>query len=686
MEKVRHTRRITLGQKIIASILVMQIVVMTFLSGMVVIGTTSNTRTETINKMETIVQERSQIVENYIQESEVILAAYSRAGEILSVMKNPNSATAVAAAQAYTEKFSGDIDNLEGLYASEWSTHILVHTNPAVVGATTRTGDPLKALHDAMLAADGVYNTGIIISPVSGAQIVSMYMAVYDESGKPAGLVGGGIYTEGLVESLDSLSLNGMENATYCMINVKDGKYIVNADPEKVATEVEEEYFVKLCNQYADAAEDASGYIEYKDGGQKYISAYYYMADRGWLFMLADDSGEIFASTNAMEVRLVIFCMIALLILTGVSIVIIGRLMRPMKAIEDGIVTLQKFNIAENKEIKKYYTRGDELGSISKATGVLTDSLREITQTLKDCCGVLEVKANGLHVSATELVGDVTDNVATTEELSASLENTNTAITSVNSEIGTINSAVEEILQGVTGSVKTSDNVMDSAREMQMQADAAYKSGQEALNTTVTSVKEAIANLNSLSRINELASEILSIANQTNLLSLNASIEAARAGEAGRGFAVVAGEIGSLADTSKTTATNIQAICGEANDSIALVNNCFNSIVSYLEQEVVGQFKDFVDKSTGYSTAVDMIKTQLDNINGAVRQLKQSIDQIKENIGDVNNIADENRNAIAMIVEKNEDTARIVDTLQEQSEQNKEIAKQLDELVGKFEG
>ena len=684
MERNKQTGRITLGQKIIVSILVMQIVVMSLLSGMVVIGTTNNTRTETINKMETIVQERSQIVENYIEESEVILAAYSRAGEILFAMQNPQNPSAIAAAQAYTEKFSEDIDNLEGLYASEWDTHVLVHTNPAVVGITTRTGEPLKALQDAMLATDGVYNTGIIISPASGVQIVSMYMAVYNENGKPAGLVGGGIYTEGLVESLDSLSLNGMENATYCMINAKDGKYIFNADSEKVAMEAEEEYFVKLCNQYADATEDASGYIEYKNGGQKYISAYYYMADRGWLFMLADNASEIFASTNAMEVRLIIFCVVALLVLTGVSIVIIGRLMRPMKSIEDGIVALQKFDIAENAEIKKYYNRGDELGSISKATGVLIDSMRAITQTLQDCCGVLEVKANGLHVSATELVEDVTDNVATTEELSASLENTNTAIANVNSEIGTINSAVEEILQGIIGSVKTSDNVIGSAREMQMQADAAYKSGQEALDTTMTSVKEAIANLNSLSRINELASEILSIANQTNLLSLNASIEAARAGEAGRGFAVVAGEIGSLADTSKTTATNIQAICGEANDSIASVNNCFNSIVSYLEKEVVGQFKDFVDKSTGYSAAVDLIKTQLDNINGAVQQLKQSIDQIKENIGDVHNITDENSNAIGMIVEKNENTARIVDAIQDQSEQNREIAKQLDDLIKKF--
>ena len=174
MKKGKNERRITLGQQIIVAMLIMQSAVMAFLSGMVVAGITKNTRAEAIDNMETIVQERSRIVENYIEKSETILASYSRAGEILSVMKNPNSATAVAAAQAYTEKFSGDIDNLEGLYASEWDTHVLVHTNPAVVGITTRTGDPLKALQDAMLATDGVYNTGIIISPASGAQIVSM--------------------------------------------------------------------------------------------------------------------------------------------------------------------------------------------------------------------------------------------------------------------------------------------------------------------------------------------------------------------------------------------------------------------------------------------------------------------------------------------------------------------------------
>lgn len=78
-----------------------------------------------------------------------------------------------------------------------------------------------------------------------------------------------------------------------------------------------------------------------------------------------------------------------------------------------------------------------------------------------------------------------------------------------------------------------------------------------------------------------MASQILSITSQTNLLSLNASIEAARAGEAGKGFAVVAGEIGVLAGNSSETATQIQAICNETKDNIAHVRSCFDQVIAF---------------------------------------------------------------------------------------------------------
>mgnify|MGYP004471411657 FL=1 len=681
----REKTRGSLARKIIEAILIMQIVVMTCLSIMVVYGITQNVRTTATDNLQTIVQERSQIVENYVQESEVILSAYSKAGEILNVLKNPENKSAVDAAQKYTESFSEDINNLEGLYISEWNTHVLAHTNAGVVGITTREGDSLKALQDILIATDGVYNTGIIISPASGDQIVSMYRAIYDESGNPAGLVGGGIYTEGLVNKLDSLGMNGMEHATYCMINVKDHKYIFHNQAEMVATETEEEYLLQLCEKYKDTAISAGGYVEHKENGKNYIDSYYYMADRGWLFIIKDSNEELFASAITMRTNLLLLCAAILLVLGVVSVIIINRMMRPMKPIENGILALQQFDIKENDEIEKHYTRKDELGSISRATGTLIRSLRDIVQTLRECCGTLHGKVDDLQNSAVELVDDMTDQTATTEQLSASMESTNDAIAHVYEEIGNINAIVESIMQEIRDSDDMSRKVKVNAMEMQSSAREAYEKGKDELKTTRTSVKNAISSLNGLSKINQLAMEILSIANKTNLLSLNASIEAARAGEAGKGFAVVAGEIGALADTSKLTATNIQQICTEANDSIDSVNNCFNDMMGYMEQNVVRQFENFAEQSTDNRSAAEEIKNQLGEINTAIVQLEQSVSQISGHIEDVHNITKQDQVAIGGIVHKNEKLAVVADTIRNQAQENQNIARQLAEIVDQFE-
>lgn len=686
MEKKQNNGKASngLGQKIIVSMLTMQIIVMAVLSIMVIQSITKDTKNSTINSMKTIVQERSQIIMNYVKEAEGTLTAYSRAGEILDIMKNPEDPEAVAAAQSYTEKFSGDVDNLEGLYASEWDTHVLAHTNAAVVGITTRTGDALTALQNSMLAADGVYNTGIIISPASGQQIVSMYMAVYDEQGNPAGLVGGGIFSKGLIQILDNLTMDGMENATYRMVNVSNGTYIFHDDEEMVSAPAEEEYIVDLCAELQEAAEDVSGYIEYEQDGEKYIASYYFMANHNWLFFVSDNQNEIFASANRLTATMIIFCVAALVVLIVVSFVIVGKILKPMKSIEGGIISLQELNIAENTEIQKYSGRNDEIGNIANATETLIYSLQEITGTLKKCGVTLEDKAEHLHSSSSRMVEDITDNRATTEKLSAALESTNSIVTNVNTEIKNINYVVENILDSVSGSVETSNSVIGSVQDMQAKADYAYKNGQDTLVQTKSSVDNTIRSLSSLTKINELASEILNIAGQTNLLSLNASIEAARAGEAGRGFAVVAEEIGTLAETSRNMATSIQAICNETNDSITAVNNCFSFIIDFMEKEVVDQFKDFAERSAGNNISVNDIREQLSDVNKSVKLLEASVKQISDNITDVNSITEENHSAINIIVEKNECIAEIADTVQDEAEQNKMLAKELEELISRF--
>lgn len=673
-------RKVKVSYLITGLILTVQCIVLIFLYFFVKIQLTKNIRENTIANMQTIVTERSSIIENYVQETEMYLTAYSRAGEITDLLKHPTDAAATAAAQKYTEKFSADMDHLEGIYASEWNTHVLAHTNAKVVGITTRTGDPLAALQKSMLEANGVYNTGIIISPASGQQIISMYRAVFDENNEPIGLVGGGIFTTGLKNLLDSLPVGDLEQAKYFLINARTGEYIFHESAEMLGAVAEDPYIQNIIAKVSSATGNITDFSE--ENGS--IAAYQYVADRGWIFLLSDTSEEIFASVNQTQKILLVLCLAAAVLLTAVSFVTISLSMRPLSPIGKVLRHIAKCKLYDDEEVMRYVNRRDDLGGIAEASKVVIDSLRNIITTLKDCCKQTNLKVHELKDSSVTLVDCVTDNISIAEELSASLENVTVATENINVEINSIHESINSIASNLQDSNSSSDVMLNGAHQMKDTAKDAFQNSKNKLEDTKKSVKEAMESLNSLSQINGMASSILDIASQTNLLSINAAIEAARSGEAGRGFAVVAEEIGKLADTSKDTASQIQKLCEFSNKSIATVNECVEEIMMFMEKDVLDSFGAFATNSEDYAVSVEKIKQDIDRVSGFVGALEASVKEISNNITNVNYSAKENKTAIGVIVEKNEVTSDIAHGIQKQSEENREMAERLEDIVSSF--
>lgn len=681
---IHMKKQVKITYLIIALIIVVQTIVLSILYTVVSGSIENNMSQSTIASMQTMVKERSQIITNYVNETENYLTAYSRAGEITDLLMHPTDANAVSAAQKYTETFSADIANLEGIYASEWNTHVLAHTNPKVVGITTREGDSLKALQDSMTAVEGVYNVGIIFSPASGNQVISMYRACYDNQGNPIGLVGGAIFSSGLREILDSLPTAGMENAKYYLVNSKTGEYIFHEDDEMMGTAVSEAHINEVIQNVSGVNESVTDYINYSDNGTDSIAAYHYIADRDWVFILTDSYDEIFATTNQTKVILLGLCIIALFLLILVTFFVISSAMKPLNPIGKTLLKIAKCDISNDRDVQKYINRKDDLGGIAKATNIVINSLRNIINTLRDCCLQLNGKVHTLRNSSEELINCVTENIATTQQLSASIEDVNNAIEHVDTEIGNIHSSMNGVVASIQNSAESSDVMYSGAVEMSESANSTFHLSKERLASVKESMKVALDNLNNLSQINDMASNILNIASQTNLLSLNASIEAARAGEAGKGFAVVAGEIGKLADTSKNAAASISELCNSSNESISVVNNCVQDVLSFIEKDILASFENFAGKSSEYSTSAEEIKKNFEQLNSFIQELDNSINQIYENISNVKRISYENNLAVGVIVEKSESTANIATEIQKQSEENQKMADDLNEIIDKF--
>ncbi len=303
-------------------IIIAQVVIMVTLTVLMVIIVSSRIDKMIVEDNTRVTKEKCAELELYMENSSTILSNYVSAGEIFNVLEHPDDPEAVAAAQAYTERISAGLKNLEGIYISDWSTKVLAHTNKSVVGITTRKeAGPLNELHEAILNTPGnLYSAGIIESPASGAQIISLYKGVFDTAGNPIGLVGLGIFTDGIVEDMETRNTKITSDSQYYMIDTHNQKYVFAHNKELMnktlsdpATNTPPE-FIELSNKLAATTENTSGTVSFKRDGKSFYGIYSHVGYMGQVFIIDGSTSELFRLTYNMLIFLIVFTIIYIVI------------------------------------------------------------------------------------------------------------------------------------------------------------------------------------------------------------------------------------------------------------------------------------------------------------------------------------------------------------------------------------
>ena len=315
-----------------------------------------------------------------------------------------------------------------------------------------------------------------------------------------------------------------------------------------------------------------------------------------------------------------------------------------------------------------------ELSILISGMNDFLDTLQTIITKVSDSTKTLAQSNSQIVTMVNTANINITDSSAALEELAANMEMVSNTSDGIQNTIGDVKNQVDVLWDEANNGSQKAVQVSDSAKTMKNHI-VKVKNLTEAKITKITELlHHSIQDSEKVTKINTLSETIMNIANQTALLSLNASIEAARAGEAGRGFAVVAGEINSLADNSQKTAQDIQYINQEVIKTVQELADNTSEVLEYDNNNVLKDYDQFVDAMDEYVDNMESFYTILQNFSNSSKELNDNMGDIIRSVDSIATAMSEGSEAVNLsaqnsvsLVDKMNEVKNAVDVCSEVS-------------------
>lgn len=413
--------------------------------------------------------------------------------------------------------------------------------------------------------------------------------------------------------------------------------------------------------------------------GQELMDGYQGMATEREA-IIADTGQSNIAEGETMLLIGIVVSILTIVISLVAALIVSGVITKPIITVMDRMKLIAKGDLTNPPlEIKSQ----DETGQLMAATNEMSSNMRGLLNRIHDVSETVTSQSEELTQSSNEVMTGAEQIAATMQEIAAGSESQANNASDLSSKMELFNTKVQEANEDGEHIQQSSDNVLRMTNE----GAELMKSSTEQMaiiNRTVHHAVEKVEGLDTHTQeISELVSVIQNIADQTNLLALNAAIEAARAGEQGKGFAVVADEVRKLAEQSSQSVTNITGIVNRIQSESSIV-------VTSLKEG----YTDVTQGTDQIATTGETFK----KISAAVTDMVSKINQVSKNLTDIaanNQVMNTSIQEIAAISEESaagveqtsastQQTSSAMEEVTASSDDLAKLAEELNRLVNEF--
>ena len=404
-----------------------------------------------------------------------------------------------------------------------------------------------------------------------------------------------------------------------------------------------------------------------------------------------DIIGMIFAGMPVREVDNTINLVSGLLFLILGIVLILTILVSVLaskeiaSAIEDSVLVVQNMasgnlNVSINR---KNLGRKDEVGKLSAGTKSLRESLGNMIGAISDNTLSLDVASqdmSNIAGQASDAMDSISENLKSVLE---SAKNQAEVTASVDDNVNNINMMLKQTGDEADGLSDAADDMLGTGREVDNSLKNLYNSNEEVLDAIERIRKQTSETDISVDKIKEAVNLIASIAEETNLLSLNASIEAARAGESGKGFAVVAVEISKLAEQSNAASADIEKMIMDLGQNSERTVETMEMV-----QDAINRQSDDMNNTRKIfekvKDRINLVAKGVANIREATERLEGETTYIAEDINGLNAAANKNMENVKETMEAGEEVLKVVKNVSSMSVNVNTAANEMMQSVEKF--